>query len=276
MEESRELPQDRWFWVWLSIFTVLLGTAPFIYWQGYRWLGIICALASLGGLLGLIRDRLAAVTPIRTLLKISAVAIFLVLIGQVMGYDIINRQAIPPLGIVRITVLIGCVCMAVLVVTLAPRIQQKQSQPPEVDEFPRPLPISSASLPLAIRPETEAQDEKREMVNVTPEYLIGFYHEGHTSVQARKLAEAFIGKWMTVAGSIGDVLGNYEHQRMVVFSDRSIHTHNHVNMFFRDKQWFGELSTIKRGDAIAVRGQINEVNSVEISLENCELVDEKQ
>lgn len=128
MEEPRnELPQDRWFWVWLTIFGLLLGTAPFIYWQGYRGLGIVCAIVGLGGLLVLIRDRLA--TPIWTLLKVLAVVMFLVLIGQVMGYDIINRQAIAPLGIVRIFVLIGCVFMAVLVVVLASRIQPKQSQP---------------------------------------------------------------------------------------------------------------------------------------------------
>src|ERR1700680_15172 len=112
-------------------------------------------------------------------------------------------------------------------------------------------PPAVVSQPHAIvsepAPEPEAQSEKREMVDVTPEHLTGFYHEGHTSVQASKLAEAFIGKWMKVTGPLGDVLGNYDNQRLVIFSDRSIYTHDFVNMFFRDKKWFGRLSTIKRG-----------------------------
>jgi len=92
----------------------------------------------------LIRDRLAA--PIRTLSKVPALVMFLVLIGQVMGYDIINRQAIAPLGVVRVVVLIGCICMAVLVVALASVIQQKQLQPLDANpKEPSKLIIYSAN-----------------------------------------------------------------------------------------------------------------------------------
>lgn len=135
------------------------------------------------------------------------------------------------------------------------------------------LPSASASVPVVTHPETKAQGDQREMVNVTPEYLTGFYRQGHTSVQAKKLAEAFIGKWMKVSGPLGDVLGNYDNQRMVVFSDRSISTNDFVNMFFSDKERFGRLSTLKLGDTITVVGQVTEVNSLEIWLHNCELVD---
>jgi hypothetical protein len=130
-------------------------------------------------------------------------------------------------------------------------------------------PSSHGSVPSTTAPTARSE---REFVNVTPEYLIGFFNEGHMSIQAGKLAEAFIGKWITVSGPIGDVLGVTDAQRMAVFADRSIHDHNLVNMFFRDKERFNQLSTLKRGDAITVIGQLRDVNSLEIWLENCELV----
>jgi hypothetical protein len=109
-----------------------------------------------------------------------------------------------------------------------PRIKQKLSGP------------SSGSLPLAAHPaDTFTQGENRQFVNVTAQYLMGFYRQGHTSVQANKLAEAFMGKWMKVSGPLGDVLGNYESFRMAVFSDRSL-LDNYVTMFFRDKRHFSK------------------------------------
>jgi tRNA_anti-like len=150
-----------------------------------------------------------------------------------------------------------------------PRIKQQLSKKPRRQAPPE----TSASLPLVVHPENTAQGEKREIVDVTPEYLIGFYRQGHTSVQARKLAEAFLGKWIKVSGPVGDILGAYDNQRMVVFSDRSIYEHDFVNMFFRDNTRFGQLSTLKPGDMITVIGQVQDVNQLEIWLNNCELVD---
>jgi hypothetical protein len=122
-----ELPQDRWFWVWLTILGLLLGTAPFIYWQGYHWSGIGCAIIGLGGLFVLVRDRL--IGPTKVVLKVAAVIMLLVLIGQAVGYDIINRQPLPPLGMWRILVLLFCICAAILLAILGAKISEKQSPP---------------------------------------------------------------------------------------------------------------------------------------------------
>jgi hypothetical protein len=90
-----ELPQDRWFWVWLTIFGLLLGTSPFIIWQKYVACGIICGIVGLGGLLMLVRDRLATVTKTwpKVSLKILAVVVLSMLVGQLMGYDITGHRA---------------------------------------------------------------------------------------------------------------------------------------------------------------------------------------
>ncbi|HEY6769726.1 MAG TPA: hypothetical protein VI386_33710 [Candidatus Sulfotelmatobacter sp.] len=88
--------EEKWFYVWLSIFTVVLGTAPFAYWQGYHLSGIFLAIAGLGGLLMFIRDRLAATAsklPIRISVKVLAVVTLSILVGQLIGHEIASRRA---------------------------------------------------------------------------------------------------------------------------------------------------------------------------------------
>jgi hypothetical protein len=88
--------EERWFWVWLSIFTILLGTSPFAYWQGYHVSGVFCGVAGLGGLFMLIRDRLATTAsklPITVSLKVLAVLTLSMSVGQLIEYEIIGRHA---------------------------------------------------------------------------------------------------------------------------------------------------------------------------------------
>jgi hypothetical protein len=129
--KPEELPQDRWFWVWLTIFGLLFGTCPFILWQGYLWSGIVSGIVGLGGLFLLIRDRLADVIsrlPIVALLKVFAVVALSIIIGQMVGYDV-YRHVNPPLGVVRFLIVLGCMFAVVSVIFLAYGISQKQSQP---------------------------------------------------------------------------------------------------------------------------------------------------
>jgi hypothetical protein len=103
----------------------------------------------------------------------------------------------------------------------------------------------------------------RIIVNVSPQFLIGFF-EQHTTVQAKKLVEAYIGKWMRVSGPLGDVWPN-----QVTFEHRLFGSAV-VFMYF-SPEWTDRLSVLRRGDHLAVLGQIRNVNSMEVHLENCEL-----
>jgi hypothetical protein len=49
----------------------------------------------------------------------------------------------------------------------------------------------------------------RTLVDVTPAYLASLYGE-HTEIQADKLLEAFVGKWMRVSGSVEEVFATDE------------------------------------------------------------------
>jgi hypothetical protein len=88
--------EERWFWVWLTIFTILLGTAPFAYWQGYHVSGICCAITGLGGFFLLIRDHLATTAnklPIKISLRVLTVVTLSMIVGQLIGYEIAGSRA---------------------------------------------------------------------------------------------------------------------------------------------------------------------------------------
>jgi hypothetical protein len=88
--------EEKSFYVWLSIFTVLLGTAPFAYWQGYHVSGVCCGVIGLGGLLMFISPPAKRLNdwPIRTSLQILAVAALSVLVSQLIAAIYHNQNTI--------------------------------------------------------------------------------------------------------------------------------------------------------------------------------------
>src|SRR6185436_15490140 len=66
---------------------------------------------------------------------------------------------------------------------------------------------------------------------LTPPEIVRVF-EGRTSLQGKKLAEAYIGKWITVTGSVSDVSSYSSDQVSVSFSGRPI-----ISMYFTASQW---------------------------------------
>jgi hypothetical protein len=143
------------------------------------------------------------------------------------------------------------------------------------------------------------EPEERTIVDVTPEYLAGFF-DGHTSIQAQKLADAFrgprtatfphqheppqvrhvrpgkvvergplIGKWVKVSGPLGNV-GSFTTFSQVTFASTS---NVMVYMLFRNRAFAEDtLSVLKKGDEITVLGKIDRIEPLDVQLDNCELV----
>jgi hypothetical protein len=120
---------EKSFWVWLSILTILLGTAPFAYWQGYHWTGILCGVASIGGLLMLIRDRLAETAskwPIRLSLRVLAIVSLSLVVGQLIAREMAGNR-----GMERTPLqwwLYGLALVLIAVVVSASLAKKKQSK----------------------------------------------------------------------------------------------------------------------------------------------------
>jgi hypothetical protein len=110
----------------------------------------------------------------------------------------------------------------------------------------------------------------RTLVDVTPGYLAGLRGE-HTEIQADKLLEAFVGKWMRVSGAVEDVFALNENIARVSFAYEGPDAPS-VTMDFKGKRVIdNQLRVIKIGDPITVIGQIQWAGPFLVQLENCEL-----
>jgi hypothetical protein len=84
---------------------------------------------------------------------------------------------------------------------------------------------------------------ERIIVDVTPEYLMSLFAE-HTSIQAKRLIEPYIGKWMRVSGPLGNVSNN-EYFAQIVFEHRPS-SHTQIYMYFRQPDRSDRLSVLRR------------------------------
>jgi hypothetical protein len=106
----------------------------------------------------------------------------------------------------------------------------------------------------------------RTLVDVTPDYLMGLFDE-HTTIQAEKLIEAFIGKWLRVSGTVSDVIGS-EGSGATVYLKRETARISSVSLDFSDR---GAVEILRKGDSVTAIGQIVGADRLWVGLKNCEL-----
>lgn len=108
--------------------------------------------------------------------------------------------------------------------------------------------------------------DKRVVIDVPPEYLMKLC-EGHTSIQAQKSVELYIGKWIRVSGTVFNAT---EHSAF--FSVYLMYKENkYISAYFRKKD--DRVSVLRPGDQITVMGEIETVTESNVGLEKCELLD---
>jgi hypothetical protein len=110
----------------------------------------------------------------------------------------------------------------------------------------------------------------RHVVDVSPEYLVGLFDD-QTSLQAQKLADAFLGKWMVVTGALGDLAGFGDAGWQMVFARTFPEVT--IYMWFQDREYVEErLAVLTKGTCVTVLGQIDRIRSTDLQLTVCELV----
>jgi hypothetical protein len=145
-----------------------------------------------------------------------------------------------------------------------------------------PFPFARTELPgppLAVGQESSARDksEDRVFVDVTPAQLVSHFGQ-YTSIQAAKLTEAYVGKWMRLSGQLGDVLGDPGSPHLqVTFQKKGFpgdpdYEYFSVYMYF-GREWDERFATLLRGTQISVAGQIERVGAWGLDLVRCELED---
>lgn len=104
--------------------------------------------------------------------------------------------------------------------------------------------------------------------NSTPEFLVAQV-KGHTKLQARKVIEVYLGKWLKVAGTVQDVSDRFSRGvEATVILPSSLW----VVLDF-DARWTDRVSILIKGSAITVVGQLQAVSEGGVvTLGQCEIV----
>jgi hypothetical protein len=71
-------------------------------------------------------------------------------------------------------------------------------------------------------PRTRWRMSSRTFIGVTHAYLVGLF-ENHTDVQAQKLLEIYIGKWMRISGQLGNVMSSSPYFVQVTFERKPLY-----------------------------------------------------
>jgi hypothetical protein len=150
--------------------------------------------------------------------------------------------------------------------------REQRHAPPAPAPIAPSLPVQQAIAPAVAPPPQISVEEPhgRVVVSVTPEQLWANF-DGRTDVQAQKLLELYVGKWMKISGKIGDVsqIGKI---LLVNFERGRIPDYYFFHMYFRDQRFIDRLAVMQRGEHVDVLGRIDKVVNVMIDLEDCELV----
>ena len=119
------------------------------------------------------------------------------------------------------------------------------------------------------------QPDGREFVGVTPDDLTRFFRDDQTTIQSSRAVEPFIGKWMKVEGDLGDVGSSFYNSVNVTFVTYGftgeLGRYKRLYMRFNGKKWVDSLYLLTKGTHIVVKGQIKDISSMSVTLDNCEL-----
>jgi hypothetical protein len=139
---------------------------------------------------------------------------------------------------------------------------------------PKPPTRHSAQSITQTSAQPAKQREKKEKAFITlaPRELTGFYRQGNTSIQAARLAEPYLGKWLKLSGTVSDIRDVFvAGKSLVTLKEFSIRNEEYVLLFF-SQEWIEHLSTMRAGDSINAIGKVGSIDSTTVTLQDCEIV----
>src|ERR1039458_1508926 len=137
----------------------------------------------------------------------------------------------------------------------------------EVKAEVKPAPAINAELHKA-PPASEkmgVEQPGRVMARLTPRQLTEIYDQ-HTTVEASKLGEFYIGTWLPVSGSVRDVWGTEQEPWMAIHLDGV----TSVICSFR-QEWYQRTVILQKGDPVKIIGKISKFDGLAIELRECEI-----
>ena len=113
--------------------------------------------------------------------------------------------------------------------------------------------------------------------DVTPKFLSDM-HRKNTTIQADKLSEDYVGKWLRISGRVGDISLLDFHKGpqiyVTVYLPRKAKTREEfdmVQLYFDNAKWGDRVNSLGRGHEINAIGKVAHIDFLGVRLEDCEL-----
>lgn len=125
-------------------------------------------------------------------------------------------------------------------------------------------------------PEEVEKVEERVFVpeSVTPDYLRNIFSE-NTSLQAEKLASAFMGRWIEVTGQVVNVLSGLGGGANVSIMKEGAELGSREglrNIYLHIPKGADRAAMLRRGDVVKAQGRIHDIGAYDVTLDPAELI----
>ncbi len=91
--------------------------------------------------------------------------------------------------------------------------------------------------------------------------------EGRTEIEAERLVQPYLGKWVRVSGTVANVVGGGDRASFTVTLENKYAFFN-----FREDRWRSRLEVLRQGAHISLLGRITSIHSWKIDIDDCELL----
>jgi hypothetical protein len=130
--------------------------------------------------------------------------------------------------------------------------------------------ISATDVPISA-PSSRADAIGRIFADITPQDLVRPF-DTYVAIQAEKLIQPYLGKWLRVTEPVGNVRSLPNGQWQVTVALKINESGIMVLSLTFDNEWGDRLSILTRDATIRAIGQIDKIRSREIFFEHCELI----
>ena len=142
--------------------------------------------------------------------------------------------------------------------------QEQRPIPKRVGDSP-PFTTNMPPTPALQQAGIQLRDRRPYTLRTVDEILREF--EGRTTMQAERIVQQYLDKWMIVDNIIDDIV-EADTLILVYVGGRSW---GRILMMFEKSRWQGQLEVLTTGDRIKGKGRISEIEIHRLTLTDCEL-----
>ena len=134
--------------------------------------------------------------------------------------------------------------------------------------FKQPQPFTIGVSPIEGAASAPVPPSRRITIEATPDFLMNLY-SGKMSAEGDRIFAPYVGKWITVSGTVSNVTIGDSESQVLTFSLTKEGAYRSIVMYF-DKNWNDRLSVLSRDQKISSHCEIRKANESYLYVGHCE------